>query len=127
MAVDANGDPMAAIFPTAFTQLATAASAAPRSEFRHLSGGRLSRSTIHREPRLRSGLFFWAGADGGVNSGRAGQFPLKAEKSPLLRVDDVGQSVIALRSAKKPLLFEDGTQTVADRGLETTKVAQPAI
>ncbi len=42
MAVDANGDPMAAIFPTAFTQLVTAASAAPRSEFRHLSRGRLS-------------------------------------------------------------------------------------
>jgi hypothetical protein len=29
VAVDANGDPMAAIFPTAFTQLVTAASAAP--------------------------------------------------------------------------------------------------
>ena len=56
-------------------------------------------------PRLRSGLSFGASADGRVSLGRAGQFPLKAEKSPLLRVDDVGQSVIALRSAKTLLLF----------------------
>jgi len=42
-------------------------------------------------------------------------------------VDDAGQGVVALRSAKQLLLIQDGAQTVADRRLETAKVAQLGI
>ncbi len=45
----------------------------------------------------------------------------------MLRAKHAGQSVAALRLAKNLLVFEDGTQTVADRRLKTTKGAQPAI
>jgi hypothetical protein len=42
-------------------------------------------------------------------------------------VYDAGQSIVALGHAKKLLLFEDGAQTVADRRLETSEMAQLGI
>lgn len=51
----------------------------------------------------------------------------RAQELRLLRVDDTGQGVVALRSAKQLLLIQDGAQTVAERRFETAKVAQLGI